>query len=76
MSRGVSLDRSTRCLWNKRSRSTPLAAYLSFVEEEKDSIETSKLADFVVLDLDPFSIPLEEIGAIGINRMLFDGRTV
>jgi len=53
-----------------------LAAYLSFVEEEKDSIETSKLADFVVLDLDPFSIPLEEIGAIGINRMLFDGRTV
>jgi predicted amidohydrolase YtcJ len=52
------------------------SAYLSFEEQEKGSIEAGKLADFVVLDRDPFSIPPEEIGSIGISRTVFDGRTV
>jgi predicted amidohydrolase YtcJ len=52
------------------------SAYLSFEEQEKGSIETGKLADFVILDQDPFSIPPEEIGSIGIDRTVFDGRTV
>jgi len=52
------------------------SAYLSFEEAEKGSIEPGKLADFVILDRDPFSIPPEEIGTIAVNRTVFDGKTV
>lgn len=52
------------------------SAYLSFDEHIKGSIESGKLADFVILDRDIFTIPLQEIGQVGVIRTVFDGRTV
>jgi len=56
------------------------AAYASFEEDIKGSIEVYKLADLVILERDLTEIPAEEIGDVGIiatvvgGRLVFDGR--
>jgi predicted amidohydrolase YtcJ len=40
---------------------TIYAAYAAFAEDETGSIEAGKLADFTVIDRDPFAVPPEEI---------------
>lgn len=51
-------------------------AYFTFDEHERGSIEPGKLADFVVLDMDPLSVDPQEYENIRIERTIIDGREV
>jgi len=51
-------------------------AYAAYEEEVKGSIESGKLADMIVLDRDIFSLPPEEIGTVGVEMTIFDGRVI
>lgn len=53
---------------------TTHAAWLSFDEDVKGSIEPGKLADFVVLDRDYFTCPEEEIAQIRPRLTVVNGR--
>ena len=52
------------------------AAYVSFEEDLKGTIEPGKLADFVVLDADVFQTAPEKIKDIQIERTYLGGRLV
>jgi hypothetical protein len=52
------------------------AAYAAFEETEKGTLEVGKLADFVVLSADPFTVPPEEIQAIAAEKTVVGGRVV
>lgn len=52
------------------------AAYSSFEEEIKGSIEIGKLADFVVLDEDILSIDSEKIKDVNVEMTIFNGKLV
>lgn len=52
------------------------AAYAAYEEDEKGSIEAGKLADFVVLDRDIFTIPAETIKNTKVARTILGGETV
>lgn len=51
-------------------------AYLEKEEHKKGSIELGKLADFVVIDRDIISTPVEEINNIKVLKTIFDGQIV
>ncbi len=55
---------------------TLYAAYQSFEENEKGTIETGKLADLVVLDRNPLEAPPLDLDDIGVLRTIVGGRTV
>ena len=48
-------------------------AYASFEEDEKGSITTGKLADFVVLSRDPRTEPAESISSIQVEQSFVGG---
>ena len=50
------------------------AAYASFEEDLKGSIEPGKLADITILSEDLTSIPPERIGDVRVNLTMVDGR--
>ena len=52
------------------------AAYASFEEKLKGSIETGKLADFTVLSKDPQAVPPNKIGNIAVEMTIVGGRVV
>jgi len=52
------------------------AAYLSFDEKTKGSIEPGKLADFVVISKDYLSCPVDEIKNIDALQTVVDGKSV
>jgi hypothetical protein len=52
------------------------AAYASFEESIKGSIEPGKLADFVVLSADPTRVPLEGIKDITVEKTFIGGQCV
>jgi predicted amidohydrolase YtcJ len=52
------------------------AAYASFEEELKGSIEAGKLADFTVLSKDPQTVPPNEIENIAVEMTIVSGRVV
>jgi hypothetical protein len=51
-------------------------AYLTFEENEKGSIETGKLADFIVLDRDILNCPVDEIPEIQVEMTFLGGKAV
>jgi len=52
------------------------SAYASFEEHIKGSLEPGKLADFVVLDEDPNTVPVEEIHKISVKNTFVGGEQV
>lgn len=51
-------------------------ALLTFSENEKGSLEPGKLADFIVLDRDILSCPLDQVKDIRVERTFLSGREV
>jgi predicted amidohydrolase YtcJ len=51
-------------------------AYLTFEEKEKGSLEKGKLADFIVLDRDILTCPVDEIKDIQVNLTYLGGKPV
>jgi predicted amidohydrolase YtcJ len=52
------------------------SAYAEFAEKHKGSIETGKLADFAVLDLDPRKVDPKAIKDIAVLQTVIGGETV
>jgi predicted amidohydrolase YtcJ len=66
-----------RCTVDQALRAFTLgSAYAEFAEEQKGSIETGKLADFVVLDRDPRKVDPKTIKDIAVLRTVIGGETV
>ena len=55
---------------------TAYAAYASFEEKIKGTLEPGKLADMVVLDRDPWAVDPDTIGEIPISMTIVDGKVV
>ncbi|MGI6454358.1 MAG: amidohydrolase [bacterium] len=51
-------------------------AYLTFSEKERGSLEPGKLADFIVLETDPLTCPLDEFKDISVLQTYIDGKVV
>lgn len=51
-------------------------AYLTFSEKERGSLEPGKLADFIVLNNDPLTCPLDEFPNIEVLQTYVDGKPV
>ena len=52
------------------------AAYASFDEKNKGTIESGKFADLTVLSDDPFSVPPDEIRRVTVEMTIVDGKIV
>ncbi|MEM2562073.1 MAG: amidohydrolase family protein, partial [Candidatus Bathyarchaeia archaeon] len=52
------------------------AAYVSFEEDVKGSIERGKLADLTVLSENPMDIPPEKLDNIKVEMTIVDGKIV
>ena len=50
------------------------AAWMSFDERERGSLETGKVADMVVLDRNPLAVDRRELGSIRVEKLLLAGR--
>ena len=51
-------------------------ARLTFAEAEKGSLEAGKLADFIVLDRDILTCPLDDIPKIQVRQTYLGGKSV
>jgi len=45
-------------------------------EKDRGAIETGKIADFIVIDRNPFAIPANEIGATKVESTYIGGERV
>jgi predicted amidohydrolase YtcJ len=46
------------------------------LENQTGSIEVGKSADFIVLDRNPFKVPIQDVGETKVQLTLFEGRPV
>ena len=51
-------------------------AYASFEEDKKGSLESGKLADFIVISGDPTAIPTKDLRSLYVCETVLGGRTV
>jgi len=51
-------------------------AFLTFEEKEKGSLEAGKLADFIVLDRDVLTCPVDEIPKIQVEKTYLGGKQI
>jgi predicted amidohydrolase YtcJ len=51
-------------------------AYLTFEENQKGSLEANKLADFIVLDKDILTCPLDEVKDLQVEQTYLGGRLI
>ncbi|MGC2447434.1 MAG: amidohydrolase family protein, partial [Candidatus Sulfotelmatobacter sp.] len=51
-------------------------AYVGFEEHEKGSLESGKLADFIVVDRDVLSVPSEELKDVQVLQTYVGGKLV
>ena len=51
-------------------------AYQYFEEDIKGSIEEGKLADFIIVDKNPLTIPSEELETIKVLETVKEGNTI
>jgi predicted amidohydrolase YtcJ len=51
-------------------------AFLTFQEDKKGSLEANKLADFIVLDRDILTCPLDEVKSIEVEQTYLGGRKI
>ena len=51
-------------------------AYLTFTEKDKGSLETGKLADFIILDRDIMMCPLDQVKDIQVRETWLGGKRV
>lgn len=51
-------------------------AFVMFAEKEKGSIEVGKLADFIVLDRDYMTCPIDEVADINVRQTFVAGKQV
>jgi len=49
---------------------------LNLPEASKGSLEPSKLADLIVLSVDPFEIPVDALKDVQVETMVVGGRVV
>ncbi|MFT6995224.1 MAG: putative amidohydrolase YtcJ [Maribacter sp.] len=55
---------------------TEWSAYQHFEEESKGTLEVGKLADLVILDLNPLKVDMEKIKDILVLQTIKEGSTV
>ena len=51
-------------------------AWLTFQEKEKGSLEKGKLADFIVLDQDILTCPVEDVRKIQVEQTYLGGKLI
>jgi predicted amidohydrolase YtcJ len=51
-------------------------AYVAFEEDRKGSLEPGKLADFLVLDRDVFSVPSQELKDVKVRQTYVAGKQI
>ncbi len=66
---GLTMDEAMRAI-------TIDAAYILGLEKDLGTIEAGKIADFTVLDADPYEVGAEGLRDIGIWGVVFEGRKV
>jgi predicted amidohydrolase YtcJ len=49
--------------------------WTSFDEKERGSLEVGKIADMVILEENPYSVPKEKIKDIMVSRLILSGKT-
>jgi hypothetical protein len=51
-------------------------AYQHFEEKEKGSLETGKVADFVILSADPFAVNIEKLSELVVVETIKGGKSI
>lgn len=65
----ISIEQALRCY-------TCNAAYACFRERELGQIQPGYLADLIIVDRDPLTIPPEQLSTVGVDVTIFNGRVV
>ena len=74
---GGALDKSQAISVTEALRTyTTLGAWTGFEEHLKGSIEPGKLADFAILDRDPWTIDPEDLKNVGVTTTIVGGKVV